>query len=848
MAEPVETELVETPLGETSVELVETPPRLAHALAALTRWRDRGVHFVGIRHHSPGCAAALATLLDEVRPAVVLIEGPREYDRLLPTLADARTVPPVAVLSVGERQSAFYPLADFSPEWVALRWGMAAGATVRFFDASYSDDPDADEVRTLQAEHHLARSELIAAVAAALGCRDHDEVWEHLFEVRGPEALADWRAFFADTLAWAGLARLDADRALLDGDGTHAREAVVASVLQQYRDEPGGVVVVTGAFHTLALLEVLDGAPEAAWVRAHKPAAHQPDREAWLIRYDFDRLDGLRGYGAGMPSPGFWQRAWLARAAGASPRDFAVDMVLEVAARLRASGEPIGSASVMDAAGQAVRLAELRARSWPGRTDITDALVSCFVKDDSGLSGAIGEALREVFGGPTLGELPDGLASPPLVAEARRIATKLRFVITDATPRAVSLDTQRKPAHRRRREFLARMRFVGSGFARQTGGADLVQGLGAGLLFEDWEYAWTPLVEANLIAASAKGATLAELVRTGVARRLGRDDTSAASVASLITELIVMGEPDALAPALAALRQCYDDEAHLGSVVASLHALAGLLADQGRLALGEHLVTVRQLIASGLAAAAGLVPPLTGLRADDQAKACDDLIALRSLLVRFEDSSVERADRPSVEPPSVELVETGVSTSATSEVSTGSTSEVSTRSTTEPVRRELRRLRRDPALPARLHGCLLGLAFSDAELDPDELAGAAAAHLAPGADADRVAGFLLGLLQAAPDLLLHTPELVAALNAALAAMEAEAFLAVLPDLRRAFTWLKPSETSRLAGQLAELTGARASDLDAVLSIDPAVAEQAAALERELTGSLVRDGLAAWLAS
>ncbi len=167
MAEPVETELVETPLGETSVELVETPPRLAHALAALTRWRDRGVHFVGIRHHSPGCAAALAALLDEVRPAVVLIEGPREYDRLLPALADARTVPPVAVLSVGERQSAFYPLADFSPEWVALRWGMAAGATVRFFDASYSDDPDADEVRTLQAEHHLARSELIAAVAAA---------------------------------------------------------------------------------------------------------------------------------------------------------------------------------------------------------------------------------------------------------------------------------------------------------------------------------------------------------------------------------------------------------------------------------------------------------------------------------------------------------------------------------------------------------------------------------------------------------------------------------------------------------------------------------------------------------
>ncbi len=52
------------------------PPRLARALQAHARWRDDGINLVGIRHHSPGCAAALAALLDEVRPAVVLIEGP----------------------------------------------------------------------------------------------------------------------------------------------------------------------------------------------------------------------------------------------------------------------------------------------------------------------------------------------------------------------------------------------------------------------------------------------------------------------------------------------------------------------------------------------------------------------------------------------------------------------------------------------------------------------------------------------------------------------------------------------------------------------------------------------------
>ncbi len=271
-------------------------------------------------------------------------------------------------------------------------------------------------------------------------------------------------------------------------------------------------------------------------------------------------------------------------------------------------------------------------------------LLSCFVKDDSGLSGAIGAALAEVFGGPVLGDLPDGVAAPPLVAEARREASRLRFVITDATVRQVSLDTERKPAHVRRGQFLARMRFVGSGFARQVGGADLVQGTGAGLLFEDWEYAWTPLVEANLIAASASGDTLAELIRTGVGRRLAADDLPAGVVAGLIAELIVMGEPSALGPALAALRVCYDNDPHLGSVVSSLHALAGLLGDSGRLALGDQAAVVRDLLGAGLAAVAGLLPALIGLRDEERPEACKQLIGLRACWCAWANST-RQADR-----------------------------------------------------------------------------------------------------------------------------------------------------------------------------------------------------------
>ena len=47
----------------------------------------------------------------------------------------------------------------------------------------------------------------------------------------------------------------------------------------------------------------------------------------------------------------------------------------------------------------------------------------------------------------------------------------MRFMLDDALEHRTALDTARKPRHRERRELLAAMRFVGSGFAWQTGGA-----------------------------------------------------------------------------------------------------------------------------------------------------------------------------------------------------------------------------------------------------------------------------------------------------------------------------------------------------------------------------------------
>ncbi|MGW3914117.1 DUF5682 family protein [Streptomyces sp. NPDC005070] len=92
---------------------------------------------LGVRHHGPGSARAVRSALEAAAPRVVLIEGPPEADALVPLAAEKDMRPPVALLAhvVDEPgRSAFWPLAEFSPEWVAIRWALENGVEARFID------------------------------------------------------------------------------------------------------------------------------------------------------------------------------------------------------------------------------------------------------------------------------------------------------------------------------------------------------------------------------------------------------------------------------------------------------------------------------------------------------------------------------------------------------------------------------------------------------------------------------------------------------------------------------------------------------------------------------------------
>src|SRR5262245_5610597 len=95
------------------------------------------VHIFGIRHHGPGCARSLRGALEELRPDILLVEGPPDAEAALPLLMHKKMDPPVALLLYvpeSPSRAVYYPFTHFSPEWQALRYALGRRIPARFMD------------------------------------------------------------------------------------------------------------------------------------------------------------------------------------------------------------------------------------------------------------------------------------------------------------------------------------------------------------------------------------------------------------------------------------------------------------------------------------------------------------------------------------------------------------------------------------------------------------------------------------------------------------------------------------------------------------------------------------------
>ena len=153
------------------------------------------VFLVGVRHHSPSLARVLPRALDTAHPDAIVLELPTEAQDWCEWIAHPETKAPLAfAVADDDGQIGFWPLSDFSPELVALRWARSRGVPVICADLSPAARPAAS------AESSINVGMLIDAHVRA----EHpDDAWDRLVEV--PSAGAEPEAVRRSGLAFGGL-------------------------------------------------------------------------------------------------------------------------------------------------------------------------------------------------------------------------------------------------------------------------------------------------------------------------------------------------------------------------------------------------------------------------------------------------------------------------------------------------------------------------------------------------------------------------------------------------------------------------------------------------------------------
>ncbi|HKY76340.1 MAG TPA: DUF5682 family protein [Acidimicrobiia bacterium] len=507
----------------------------------------------GVRHHGPGSARAVGEALRELQPDAVLIEGAPELDAVAALAGGADMIPPVAglVYAVDEpRRSSFYPLADFSPEWVALRWALESGRPVRFCDLPAANALAVDE-RAL-----LLGGDPIGTLAEAAGYDDAERWWEDVIEHRyhGAEVFA----VVTDAMA---VLRQDhqperSDRWVAAEERNEQREAAMRKVIRATL--AGGasrVAVVCGAWHAPAL--VPENFPSVSADNARLKGLPKLKVAATWVPWTSALLARRSGYGAGVDAPGWYRH--LATAPDAAPTRFLV----KAARLLRERGHDVSPAATVDAVRLAEGLAALRGRPGPGLGEVLDAA-------EASLAGGSSVPLRligsELLVGHDLGSVPDDTPMVPLARDLAATQRRLRFR-AEAAAKDVELDL-RNDTHRQRSQLLHRLAILGIDWGQP---ADT--GRTRGTFKEVWVLQWHPAFEVALVEASAAGTTI-EAAAVATLTDAAARSTDPGDVAALVEEALLAELPAALTKLTAMLAERAAQQRDTVRLMAAVEPLA----------------------------------------------------------------------------------------------------------------------------------------------------------------------------------------------------------------------------------------------------------------------------------
>lgn len=798
--------------------MAQVKPLIAEA-AELARL-DGPLVTLGVRHHSPACARQLLALVEQIRPSLVLIEGPHDFnpqiellfsksirtpvalftfiayphDHALPQVVEGEEAAPLPPggLHSRHRYWAWYPYCDYSPELVALRWCNTHKVPVRFCDLSFHGKLHVERTerqRRLSATGNRDLSESVAEHAAFIDAlcerirvRDIDELWDHLFEAAQAEAERPLERFARDAATFGLTLREHHDPEDLARQGDLAREAFMASrvraALDARSDAEGPVLLVCGAMHLRGIRAALRDATPPPEIPPIPEGAHHGIH---LSDYDFKRMARLR-YAAGMPAPEWYQQLWER-----GTQDVSSYLLTRVSRELRRRDFPVSTAELLAALEMSERLARFRGRVAPTRSDALDAVRSCWVKGaDSTAHGNLLLVTEGLFCGDRAGQVGRIAGDPPLIqdVEDRLDAHRLE---APSGPRELRLRPHRGERDRARAQVLRQLGYLEVPYATQLKGPNLLTGTDLDRVEMLWKLERSPDFRARLLELSALGPTLHEAASQRLRERLEDTERTALAAVQRLTEACVLGLGDLLHPLLAELGHQIGEDARLTSVLKALHKLVLLYRYSG----GAEVLEQVELVPYIRACWRRGVVLLDDLARLDEASEIEGIRGLRVLAhASLTLDGVEDLD------PALfyEILE--------------------------------RNLPDFLAIPG-IHGAAEGLLWSVGRRSGEDLCRALHNHFQEiPIDGDIPGRFVTGLMAVGRRAWLEHHELLEVASASLLDLEEDAFRIALPRLRRAHTVLTPAETLMLARALTRLFGIQPRELRSFALSDPEVSAAA----------------------
>ncbi|MEO6994611.1 MAG: DUF5682 family protein [Lacunisphaera sp.] len=728
---------------------------------------------LGIRHHGPGCARSVVDALEARPPAVLLIEGPPDADEIIASAALAGMKPPVALLihrTDDPRQSVFYPFAEFSPEWQAIRWAQLHGVPVKFMDfpwqhrfALRDEKEPADGVPVLEADESqpapdndtspellAIRRDPLSVLAQADGYSDSERWWNDRVEERGT-------ATDMFTAILEAMTAVRSDLALSESLETQRREAWMRRVIREtQREILGEIAVVCGAWHA----PVLANPPKVAADNELLKGLPKCKIGATWVPWTFQRLCFASGYGAGITSPGWYEHLWLHR------RDpqLSARWLARVGQILRSRDLEASTAQVIDGVRLAEHLAAFRGRAIPGLTEMNEAALAVFCQGDATPLRLVN---HELVVGTRLGEVPESVARVPLQQDIEATQKRLRLKPT-ATQTTIELDLREQNGLERSR-LLHRL-----GLLEVPWGRVETVGGSKGTFKEVWRLEWKPEFAVAIIDAARFGNTIETAAAGAIAAKASGAELEA--LCSYLEQVLLSDLPmaaTALLQRISAEAAQGDDVFRLAKAVPAM----ARLARYGNVRQTDSTEVVH--ILDGFCARVHVGLPGAAAGIDDEAatgwhRVLGDYHAALNLL-----ESTWLGDWRVV----------------------------------------LGKLLSSGSTHALLAGACARLLFEGGHLTSAETARVLGLALSRGEDPARGAAWLEGFLTGQGAVLVHDPNLLVLLEGWVAGLTEDAFLAVLPLVRRTFATFAAPERAKIAGRIGQPPGKSEVRADERWSLD-----------------------------